>query len=111
MTILHEIRCNWEIIGRQLAVKDDYLKSFEHNVAIMMKIIAVVEDPPVKNKAVAEKIFYYLLRPDIIMNILINLIRLKIAFNNCSSITPYVKRLPLLILLLQFIKSQLRRKV
>ena len=87
MTILHEIRCKWEIIGGQLAVKDDYLKSFKQDVAYndtvklskvfqvwrdqrtceisWRKIITVVEDPPVENKAVAEKIFYYLLRPEI----------------------------------------------
>ena len=87
MTILHEIRCKWEIIGGQLAVKDDYLESFEQNMAYndtvklskvlqvwrnqrtceisWRKIITVVEDPPVENKAVAEKIFYYLLRPEI----------------------------------------------
>ena len=87
MTILDEIKCNWEIIGGQLAVNNGHLKSIQdnwpYNDTIKLssvlqvwkdqrtceiswrKIITVVEDPPVKNKAVAEKIFHYLLRPDI----------------------------------------------
>ena len=87
MTILHEIRCDWEIIGVQLAVKDGHLKSIQHNWPYndatklsnvlqvwkdqrtceisWRKIITVVEDPPLEKKAVAEKIFYYLLRLEI----------------------------------------------
>ena len=87
MTQLNDIRCDWEIIGVQLAVNDVHLKSIKQNwphndTAKLLevlrvwkdqrtceiswrKIITVVEDPPVQNKAVAEKIFYYLLRPEI----------------------------------------------
>ena len=77
----------WNVIGEQLAVRYGDMKSVECNVAYddtrklsevlqvwidkrtsevsWKKIIAVVKDPPVQNKQVAEKIFHFLNSPGI----------------------------------------------
>ena len=77
----------WNTIGEQLEVRYGDIKSAEYNVAYdhttklsevlqvwidkrtcevsWRMIIAVVKEPPVENKAVAEKIYKFLVRPDI----------------------------------------------
>ena len=87
MTLLHEIRWRWNIIGEQLKVRYDDIKSVEYNVAhddttklsdvlqvwidkriceVSWKtIITVVKEPPVEHNVVAEKIYKFLARPEI----------------------------------------------
>ena len=77
----------WDTIGVQLAVSYNDIMSTQNNAAYndtrklyeilqvwvdqrtsevsWKKIITVVEDPPLQNKQVAEKMFHFLKRPDI----------------------------------------------
>ena len=87
MTLLHDIKYKWDIIGVQLAVsnndimcaKDGSPNNCTRKLANILqvwknkrtskvswkKIITVVENPPIENKQVVEKIFYFLKRHDI----------------------------------------------
>ena len=86
MTLLHDIRYMWDIIGVQLSVSDDHIKCAQNDVpndctrklskilqvwieqrtsqVTWEKIITVVEDKPVQNKNVVKKIFDFLERPN-----------------------------------------------
>ena len=85
MTLLHDIRYMWDIIGEQLSVSDDHIMSAQNDVPndctrklskilqvwieqrtsqmTWKKIITVVEDKPLENKEVVKKIFHFLERP------------------------------------------------
>ena len=87
MTLLHEIKHMWNIIGEQLEVHYCDIKSAEYNVAYdyttklsevlqvwigertcevsWRMIINVVKEPPIEHKVVAEKIYQFLARSDI----------------------------------------------
>ena len=87
MTLLHEIRWRWNIIGEQLKVCYGDIKSAEYNVAYdhttklsevlqvwmdkrtcevsWRMIITVVKEPPIEHKVVAEKIYKFLACPEI----------------------------------------------
>ena len=87
MTLLHEIKHMWNIIGGQLEVRYCDIKSAEYNVAYndttklsevlqvwidkrtcevsWRMIITVVKEPPVEHKVVAEKIYKFLARREI----------------------------------------------
>ena len=101
----------WNTIGEQLEVRYGDIKSAEYNVAYdhttklsevlqvwidkrtcevsWRMIITVIKEPPVENKVVAEKIYKFLVRPDI-RNEYISSdqpgIVYKIVFNNCSCV-------------------------
>ena len=85
MTLLHDIRDMYDIIGGQLSVSNGNIKCAENDapnnctkkLAIILqywidqrtskvtwkKIITVVEDKPVEHKGVVENIFHFLERP------------------------------------------------
>ena len=87
MTLLHEIKYMWNIIGEQLEVRYGDIKSAEHNEAYdhttklsevlqvwidkrtcevsWRMIVTVVKVPPIEHKVVAEKIYKFLARPEI----------------------------------------------
>ena len=87
MMLLHPIRYNWSIIGEQLYVPYGDVLSAEYNEVYddttklsevlqiwidkrtcevsWRMIITVVKEPPVEHKAVADKIYQFLSRPDI----------------------------------------------
>ena len=87
MTLLHDIKYMWNIIGEQLEVHCSDIKSAEYNVTYddtrklsevlqvwidkrtcevsWRMIITVVKEPPVEHKVVAEKIYQFLARSDI----------------------------------------------
>ena len=112
MTLLHKIKDKWNTIGEQLEVRYGDIKSAEYNVKYddttklsevlqvwidkrtcevsWRMIITVVKEPPVENKAVAEKVYQFLTRPDIRNDYLsshqpgkVN----KIVFNTCFRVT------------------------
>ena len=87
MTLLHKIKYMWNTIGEQLEVCYDDIKSAEYNVAYndttklsevlqvwidkrtcevsWKMIVTVVKEPPVEHNKVAEEIYQFLARPDI----------------------------------------------
>ena len=87
MSLLHSIKYQWNIIGEQLNVQYGQIKSAEHNVTYndTMKlsevlqvwidkrsypvswrvILITIEEPPVGNIKVGDKIRQFLNRPDI----------------------------------------------
>ena len=87
MTLLHEIKHMWNIIGEQLEVHYCDIKSAEHNMAYddttklsevlqvwidertcevsWRMIITVVKEPPIEHNVVVENIYKFLARSDI----------------------------------------------
>ena len=87
MTLLHDIKYKWDIIGVQLAVSNNDIMCAEDGTpnnctrklskilqvwidkrtskVSWKEIITVVENPPIENKQVVKKIFYFLKRHDI----------------------------------------------
>ena len=87
MTLLHPIKYKWNIIGEQLHVCYDVIKSAEYNVAYdnttklsevlqvwkdkktcevsWKMIITVVDEPPLEDKKVADEMYEFLARSDI----------------------------------------------
>ena len=87
MTLLHPIKYMWNTIGGQLEVRNGDIKSAEYNesygdttklsevlqvwmdkktsLVCWKTIITVVEEPPVENKVVGNKIYEFLTRQEI----------------------------------------------
>ena len=87
LQLLHPIKYQWNIIGEQLDVDYGVIKSAQYNVQYTdtiklsevlqvwrdmktcevswEKIISVVDHPPIENKRVADEIYEFLARPEI----------------------------------------------